>query len=357
MEVAIVGAGIMGRLLAWEVLRAGGRPVLFDRDGVDAGGAAAYTAAGMLAPWCEVESAERRLWRMAMRGLALWPDLAAELGDVGFRDAGTLVVAHAHDRADLARFRLALEGNLDAEGREGFRALDRPALAAAEPALAGRFGEALYLPGEACVDNLRVMAALARRLREGGAVWHAGVEVAEVRPHEVVIGKTARTFEWVADCRGLGARRDLPGLRGVRGELLQVAAPRVDIRHMVRLMHPRYRLYLVPGPGDSYLLGATQIESEDYSPISVRSALELLSALYSLHEGFGEARIIASRSNCRPALPDNLPLVDARPGLLRINGLFRHGFLLGPLLARYGAALLAGRTPSEEVELTGGMAC
>jgi glycine oxidase len=110
-------------------------------------------------------------------------------------------------------------------------------------------------------------------------------------------------------------------------------------------MHPRYQLYLVPRGNGIYLLGATQIESEDFSPISVRSALELLSALYSLHEGFAEARITGYRSNCRPALPDNLPAVALQPGLLRINGLFRHGFLLAPVLARAVAAYL--RTGNE----------
>ncbi len=131
----------------------------------------------------------------------------------------------------------------------------------------------------------------------------------------------------------MGAKQQLSGLRAVRGEVIRVRAPEVQLNHMVRLMHPRYRLYLVPKPDQEYVLGATQIESEDYSPISVRSALELLSALYAIHPGFGEARILESLSNCRPALPDNQPVIRTQDGLTEINGLFRHGFLLAPALA------------------------
>ena len=330
----------MGRLLALELARAGSTVTLFDRDAAQSGSAAAWTAAGMLAPYAELESSEDLVYRMGMESLGLWPALAEELGDIGLRAPGTLVVAHTQDRVELRRFQLSLEARLGGAGR-GFHSLSRESLGELEPALSTRFSEALYLPDEACVDNVKVMAALGRALPAAGVAWYARSLVQELRPGEVTSGGEQRRFDWVIDCRGMGAKRDLPGLRGVRGEMIQVSAPDVRLRHMVRLMHPRYRLYLVPGEGDSYLLGATQIESEDYSPLSVRSALELLSALYSVHEGFGEARVLGSRRNCRPALPDNLPRIKVRPGLLRVNGLFRHGFLLAPVLARQLRGFLA----------------
>jgi len=118
-------------------------------------------------------------------------------------------------------------------------------------------------------------------------------------------------------------------------------------------MHPRYKLYVVPR-GNShkeidpksfgecgfsqeegyrrYIIGATEIESEDLSSISVRSSLELLSALYALHPNFGEARVVNSRTNCRPAFKDNLPRIENTRGLTRINGLYRHGYLLAPAI-------------------------
>lgn len=340
MHAAIAGAGIMGRLLAWRLLRAGWRVTLFDRDPPEGGGAAAYTAAGMLAPWAEVESAEAAIHRLGLRALALWPELLAELGTDGdFHQRGSLVVAHAADRADYRRFAALLAARLPVG--EHCQALDGAGLAALEPALAERFGEALQLPGEAWLDPLVVMAALARALRESGARWQRA-EVNRVGAGFVEADGERHGCDWAFDCRGLGARGDVPGLRGVRGEVIRLHAPEVELKHMVRLMHPRYRLYVVPRRGRDFVIGATQIESDDLGPITVRSALELLSALYSLHPGFAEARVIATAANCRPAFADNLPRLLTAPGLLRINGLFRHGFLLAPALAEAALARLGG---------------
>ncbi|MBK9428186.1 MAG: glycine oxidase ThiO [Gammaproteobacteria bacterium] len=332
MHAAIAGAGLMGRLMAWRLLRAGWRVSLFERDPEGTDSAAAYTAAGMLAPWAEVESAEELVHRLGLRSLALWPVLAAELGaDLDLHVRGTVVVAHAGDRADYRRFAGTLAAKLP--GPQHWRTLDAAALGALEPELAGRFQEGLHLPGEAWLNPLAVMAALGEALRSDGVTWHRGAAVDAVGPGYLVSGGTRHRCDWAFDCRGLGARADVPRLRGVRGEVIWLHAPAVKLHHVVRLMHPRYRLYLVPRRDHGFVIGATQIESDDAGPITVRSSLELLSAVYSLHDGFAEARVIETRANCRPAFDDNLPRVFTAPGLVRINGLFRHGFLLAPALA------------------------
>ncbi|MDX1656989.1 MAG: FAD-dependent oxidoreductase, partial [Candidatus Competibacteraceae bacterium] len=138
--------------------------------------------------------------------------------------------------------------------------------------------------------------------------------------------------ELVVDARGLGAKGDIPILRGIRGEIVTVHAPEVRLNRLVRLMHPRYPLYICPRREGRFVIGATSIESEDLSPISVQSLLELLSAAYSLHSGFAEARVLATRTQLRPALPDHLPRLWVQPGLIRLNGLHRHGYLQGPAL-------------------------
>ncbi len=135
-------------------------------------------------------------------------------------------------------------------------------------------------------------------------------------------------FDYVFDCRGLGN----PNTRGVRGELICCHAPEVNIQRPIRLMHPRYKIYIVPRTNQHYVIGASEIESNDMSPISVRSCLELLSAAYSLHSGFAEARIVKMLTNCRPAYADNLPKIECVDGVISINGLYRHGYLLAPAL-------------------------
>jgi glycine oxidase len=137
----------------------------------------------------------------------------------------------------------------------------------------------------------------------------------------------------VLDCRGLGAQPQWNALRGVRGEVVHLHAPQVRLTRPTRLIHPRYPIYIAPKENGIFKIGATEIESDDLSPMSVRSALELLSAAYSVDSGFGEARILDLVAQCRPALPDNQPAlrrIGART--LQVNGLYRHGYLISPAL-------------------------
>jgi glycine oxidase len=136
------------------------------------------------------------------------------------------------------------------------------------------------------------------------------------------------------DCRGLAARNELPDLRGVRGEMLVVRTRDVSLSRPVRLLHPRIPLYIVPRGDGVFMIGATMIESEERRAVSVRSAMELLNAAYTLHPAFGEAEIVELGTDLRPTFPDNLPCIRRNGRVLHANGLFRHGFLLAPWLAR-----------------------
>lgn len=337
--VGIAGAGIMGRLLAWKLQNSGFQVSLFDRDSIDCGSAAAYTAAGMLAPYSELESAESTVYNLGQRSMELWPGIIESLdAQPYFHSAGSVVVAHQQDTADLEHFNRTLRHKLPNHSEIEY--LDQAQLRALEPELASQFTKATSLKDESWVYTKEIMATLAHRLMSGGAQWHAQTSATKVTAKQIDTKDGSHTFDYVIDSRGLGAKSDIDKLRGVRGEVIHVHAPDVNLTRMVRLMHPRYRLYLVPRDNHHYILGATQIESEDLSGISVRSALELLSALYAIHPGFAEARVIETKTNCRPALLDNLPAIKHRDGLIQVNGLYRHGYLLAPALAEQVMSLL-----------------
>ena len=163
---------------------------------------------------------------------------------------------------------------------------------------------------------------------------------------EVVLGADwqgeATAGELAIDCRGLGARKDLPDLRGVRGERLILRTREIALRRPVRLLHPRHPIYVVPWADGLFMVGATVIESDDDGPISVRSALELLGMAYALHPAFGEAQVVDAAAGVRPALADNVPKIIVRGSTIHVNGLYRHGFLLAPALAELVAEYLDG---------------
>ena len=153
-----------------------------------------------------------------------------------------------------------------------------------------------------------------------------------VGPRKIILKDRSENFDLTFDCRGLGAKCHFPELRGVRGEIIWLYAPDINISRPIRLLHPRYSLYIVPRPGQRYIVGASEIESNDLGEISVRSALELLTAAYAVHPGFSEARILKTMTHCRPTLNDNNPKIKYADGFIGVNGLFRHGYLISPTL-------------------------
>lgn len=330
-RIAIAGFGLLGRLLAWRLALGGYNVSVYEAGDPHDSPAAAFTAAGMIAPTSEVVAADARLYELGRFALSAWPQWLRQLPAAGdcYHASGSLLVAHPQDFSELLHFEQSLQHKLQARAR--CTRLSAEQLRQRAPDLNPVFTTALHLPDEAHMDNRQLLALLhGEFLALGGRVF-ANTPV-QVAPHYIVTGDSRREYDWVIDCRGLGAKPALRQLRGVRGELLRLHSPGVTLSCPVRLMHPRYQLYVVPKPGQQFVIGATQIESEDTSPVSLQSTLELGSALYTLVPALAEARILKAEVNLRPAFSDNHPRIDSRAGLLSANGLFRHGYLLAPAL-------------------------
>jgi len=180
---------------------------------------------------------------------------------------------------------------------------------------------------------VQAMTAMTVAATTLGVTWLWNESVTSLSQGVIKTTRQDFPFDWVFDVRGTGAKPDLP-VRGVRGEIFWLHAPNVELQRPIRLLHPRHRVYLVPRDGNRIVIGASEIESEDRSPISLRSTVELLAAAHSVIPELAEARIIHSETNLRPALLDNLPHLESQHGLTRINGLFRHGWLIAPALVQ-----------------------
>ncbi len=329
MNIGIAGVGLVGRVLALNLLQQGHTLTLFDADTAYGEDAAGMTAAGMLAVFAELESAESAIFEHGKRSIALWPDLLEKVGIAdAYQQEGSIITAHPQDYSELDHFIKTLKSKVE-EASE-IELLDKAGITALEPDLA-QHSKAFYIPQEGQVDAQRFMKASSDYLlTHTNVTWYQGTKVTDISSGTVVINDGAKHFDWVFDARGLGANEQVKGLRGVRGEVFWLDAPEVNITRPTRMLHPRYKIYIVPRRNNRYVIGATEIESEDRSPMSVRSSLELLSAVYSVHSGFGEARIVKMLTNCRPTLKDNLPKIEQEDKLTRINGLYRHGYLLAP---------------------------
>lgn len=359
-NIAIVGGGLVGRLLAWRLASiaqentpagvfqdngiSSAKISLFEKGSLNPSlsqcdKAAAFTAAAMISPISELVESEIEIYQLGMKSLQLWPNWLKTLGSLQhFHQCGSLVLAHPSDTNELQQFKrdLAYKLHSQADASQLQVLADRRQLEELETSISAQFKNGLYLPSEAHIDHHEVLKDLVLQATKLGVQFHQNTAL---EPNDDAL----KEFDLIFDCRGFGLRRtDLnetatDTIRGVRGEVIRLECKDVILKRPIRLMHPRYKLYIVPKPNQQFIIGATEIESEDRSSISLRSSMELMSALYALNPAFAEARIISQDSNLRPAYMNNLPRIDrvqsthGKP-VIRINGLYRHGYLIAPAM-------------------------
>lgn len=325
MLIRVIGAGVAGLTATFEIARAGralGARVELVEQAREAGQGCSFHAGGMIAPWCEAAETDPLVAELGQEALAFWTH------DIPVATvAGSLVVAPPRDRAELADLTLRTRG---------FRSLDAEGLAALEPALAGRFPSALLFAEEAHLEPRVAMQALLARLR--------AMDNVELR-FGVAAAEASAAADWTIDCRGFAARDALADLRGVKGEMLVLRSEEIVLSRPVRMLHPRHPVYVVPRGGGVFMVGATMIENEERSRVTARSIVELVNSAFAIHPAFAEAEIVETGSDVRPAFPDNLPRITRQGRTLFVNGLYRHGFLLAPALARRVARFLLESVP------------
>ena len=317
-RIAIIGAGAAGLVTAAKLAERGQTAEIFEAADRVGAGAASWLAGGMLAPFCEAEDAGPGIVAPGLAGIDWWSAAVP-----GVARAGTLVLAPWRDRSDLARF---------ARRTAGHARIGPERIAALEPALAGRFGEALFFAEEAHLEPRRALQSLATRATSAGSAIHFGSAVDPgALDHDVIV-----------DCRGFAAANDLPALRPVRGEMLILKSQDISLARPVRLLHPRWPVYVVPRGHGLFMVGATMVETGDRRGVTARGMVDLLNAAYALHPAFAEAEIVETGSGIRPAFPDNQPRVSRRGRVVAVNGLYRHGFLLSPAMAEEAVAHVTG---------------
>jgi len=327
LKISIIGAGVAGLTCACELLDRGISVELYERSEQLGEAACSWYAGGMIAPWCERETAEQVVVDLGLEALSWWRRHVSS-----FQQCGSLVLSMRRDKRDIERF---------ARLTDQHQWLDSSEIGALEPELADRFERGLLYPQEGHLNPRQAMQQLKAYLLARGGKIRFGVDTqAQDCDGDRVI-----------DCSGFSARKRLPGLRGVKGEMLVLKTDEISLNRPVRLVHPRYPIYIVPREDNLFMLGATMIENEHRGSVTARSMLELLSAAYALHPAFAEAEIVETGVDLRPAYADNLPRLYRKDNVIYVNGLFRHGFLLSPAMARQAADAIVDEQIYSELKL------
>jgi glycine oxidase len=351
-DIIVIGAGIIGCAVAYELARRGASVQIVDDR--PAGMGATQASAGMLAPYTEAKDRNNAFLDLAVRSLGLYDDfvagaVAASDIRVGYQRTGTLEVATSADRM------AALRHMADRLGARGVmvRVLDARAVHAEEPHVSDDVIGALLIESHGFVNAGELTRALVTAARRHGAKVVEGsrvlrisnrdddliVETADgsLRANAVVLA--AGSWSAYVEIEGAAA----PPVRPVRGQLLHLAWRGPHLRRVIWGEH----CYLVPWNDGTLLVGATMEEVGFEEQTTVAGVRELLDAACELVPGVRAAGFLGARSGLRPATVDTMPIVGASrvmPNLMYATGHFRNGVLLAPVTAQLVAnAMLDGR--------------
>jgi glycine oxidase len=343
-DVVVVGGGIIGGSIAFELSRRNLRVAVLDRQ--ELMHEASWAAAGMLSPAPDCPDAIP-LVPLGRASLALYPHFIAAVEEAsgmstGYRTDGALqILCHGDAERELSTL-VALHHGLGLaceplpleEAREMEPALGRDARAAA------------FLPDEASVNTRALTAALLAAARAAGATLCPGVEVVSlVKDGKRCAGvKTAggETFstEQVVLAAGcwtsqLPEAAPYAPMHPVRGQMVALRHTGKPIR---RVLHSE-RGYIVPrnhASPQNLVVGST-LENAGYEKIVTSGGLEqILSAVNELAPCLAGAEILETWSGLRPGTPDQLPILGPADmeGLVMATGHYRSGILLAPVTAK-----------------------
>ena len=358
--IVIVGAGLIGLSIAYEVARRGGEVRVIDAH--EPAAAASWAGAGMLAPFTE-SLATPAFEALCADSLARYPRFVADIfadGGVDARLHLTGIVDAAFDENAVARGR-ARVASLSARGIAS-RWLDREATLLLEPALGSRVLGSVHSLTEGHVDNRR----LGRALRSACAAL--GVRV-DANAGEIVLESDARRALGVRGPFGFVPARAVVNAMGawastlqgvpeharvevapVKGQMLALAIPKDFVRRVIWIpgnavvAHP----YLVPRDDGRLLVGATVEPDASDTRVTARGINALLDATLAAMASLGDFAVAETWAGVRPGSPDGLPYLGetALAGYFTATGHFRNGILLAPATAHVMADVLEGKDGS-----------
>ena len=351
-EVVVVGGGVVGLSVAYELARRGREVLVLDRD--DVPGVATRAAAGMLAPTSEADLADRVLVDLELDSLGRYPGFVAGIEGLtgqscGYRTEGTLWVALNRDQEGELERLLSMQ---QAKGLAGRRLAPAEVLAR-EPHLSGRVVAGLLIEGDYQLNPRALAAALGTAIAALGGRLATGCRATRI---DHVAGRAdgvsgvagGIAFRVACDVAVLAAgvwssevEAPVPplGLRPVKGQIVRLTGPEL-IHHVVRSPD----VYLVPRRGGELVVGATMEEQGLDALPTAGATLDLLREAWRVLPGVYDLAVTELSVGFRPAVRDHLPVIGgtATRGLYVATGHFRNGVLLAPATAHHLAEWIVG---------------
>ncbi len=364
-RVIIVGGGVIGLGIGWQLAKAGCTVSIYERD--QAGRAASWAAAGMLAPHAEVHFEERALLRLGVQSCRMYPEWVAELEtdsqmNVGYRAEGTLIVGV--DRDDARELEHLYESqqllDLKVEWITGTEAREM------EPLISPKITAAIWSRDDHQVDNRAMVDALIEAYRRASGTLYENTPIDEI---ETVDGKAKGVWIrgnleiadvivlaagcWSGDIDGL-PKAVQPPVRPVKGQMLALQMEEgIALQKVIRAPRAKYPtdVYLVPKDDGRLVIGATNEEMEFDTRLTAGGLFELLRGAWEAVPGIYDLPVLETWTGLRPGSRDNAPILGktAIENLIMATGHYRNGILLTPITAREIASLILTGENSEAI--------
>jgi glycine oxidase len=353
-DVAIVGGGVIGCAIAYQLAKAGAAVTIVERGALAR--EASWASAGLISPPTPGRPGGPGRARLEARSFGLYPALLAELAeatgiDVAWVRGGRLSVALSEAEEATLRQTLAWQREL------GFDVewLDGDATRRQAPALAPAIRGAIWCAAASALRAASLTLALARAAEARGATIREGTPVegflregariagvrtpgGDIRAGVTVIAAGA----WTAAVGEL-LDLDLP-TRPVRGQMLALADAAPALRHAIAGAGG----FLIPRADGTIAVAATVDEAGFDTRVTPDGLAWLATLIRTLAPGYAGARVVETWAGLRPAVSDDLPIMGRAPGvdgLWVAAGHMRDGILWAPVVGELMAAAVLGGEP------------
>lgn len=360
-DVAIVGGGIIGSSIAFELAAENLRVIVLDRQ--QPGREASWAAAGMLSPAPD-SPRDLPLAPFACHSLGLYPQFIAVVEKAsgkrtGYARQGALEVFLSPDAARERDARLCELQQLGI----GAQAISLDDAREVAGAIGPAVRSALWLPDEGTVEPRLLVDALLTAVRNRGVEIRAGCEVCGLtrdgdRCTGVIAGDEKISAERVILAAGCFSSQAVnePSVsaqaptRPVRGQMMALR-PRAGSLRLRRVVRSE-RGYWVPRKDGRIVAGSTNENAGFEKHVTAAGLSKILGATLEICPELGSAEIIEIWAGLRPGTPDDLPILGptGTQGLWIATGHYRNGILLAPATAKLFRAWITGTEPSFDVE-------
>jgi sarcosine oxidase subunit beta len=362
VDILVIGAGVMGLAIAYNLAARGGRRILVLDEHYLAWGASGRNGGGLRQQW----STEMNV-RLMQESIEICAHFAEEMGiNVWMRRGGYLFLARTKAAGSQLERNVALQNRCDLptrmialdEARDLVPELDTGPGATSD---ATSFVAACYNPTDAIVFPWPFLWGYARGAERRGVTIRTGAPVTAIerRGDDFIVTTAAGTLTagriicaagaWsprVARLAG-GALPDRP----VRHEILSTEPLKPFLKPMVSVIESG--LYVSQSLRGE-LVGGVSMPEEPNPDGEVRlgSRLEFLTSmargLVALMPRLGHVKVVRQWAGPYDVSPDGNPIVGELPGVpgfYVVCGFGGHGFMMAPAVARHYAAYLDGEPP------------